>query len=183
MTTFLRSLQARADAWSPKALLLANLVMALLVTVAHGGALLLSRRGGADAPDALAIEALTTVSLPLAAFVVLTACVGLLARNTRIHVLGVHGAVLGIAVVVQLWWAAELILLGLPEENFSWSVGLFSASIAYGVLVFTRYTLPSRFRIGAAWQFAPLLALGVAAVIDVGVFVRAINEFTSGFGA
>jgi hypothetical protein len=181
MTHLLRSLLIKADAWSPRALLWVNIVLAGFVTVAHGGALLVANAQGS--PDIAEIRSLAAVSLPLAALVLACSVLGLASLRLRLAALALQGAVFVFAVAPQLLWGVELLVHGIPLGNFAWSVGLFTVTAAYAVYVFSRYTVPARLRTKAAIYYSPLLTLGVAAVVDVGVFVRFALQLGGGFGA
>jgi fructose-specific phosphotransferase system IIC component len=76
-----------------------------------------------------------------------------------------------------------LLIHGIPSGNFAWSVGLFTVTAAYAVYIFSRYTVPARLRSKPAIFYLPLLTLGVAAVVDVGVFVRFLLQLGGGLGA
>jgi len=180
MTRVLRSLLAKADAWSPRVLLWINLALAGFVSVAHGGALLVARaNSSADVPD---IESLATVSLPLAALVFVSGVLGLAVQRLRHAILGLHGAVFLFAAIEQFVWGIELLVRGIPSGNFSWSVGLFTATVAYAVYLFSRYTVPAKLSAMPAIFYSPAFALVAAAVVDIGVIVRFASQMFAQFG-
>jgi hypothetical protein len=154
--------------------------LAAFVGFAHGGALLLARAH--PAPNAPNIESIATVSLPLAAFVFLTAVLGLVVRRVCPIVLASHGVLFLVGAVVLLVWGIGLLIYGIPTDvHFSWSPGFFTVIVAYAVYVFTRHTLPAKVRAWSAIFYAPLVALIAAAGVDIGVFVRFTHEVASHF--
>jgi hypothetical protein len=181
MTRLLRSLLEKADAIKPRVILWGNLGLAGLIALAHGGALLAVRAG--PTPDAAAIQSLAAVSLPLAGLVALSSAAALIANRAQSIALGLQGVILAGAASVELAWGVSLLLRGVPAGNFSWSVGLFSASVCYAVFVLSRFGIPARLRATALAYFSPAMALAVAVPIDVGVFVRLTQEMARRFGA
>jgi hypothetical protein len=177
----LRAWLDKAYAPSQRKLLWINLVIACLIAVAHGGALWLAI--SANSPDAQEIRPLATVSVPIAAFVILSAVAGLIRPESRPHVLAMHGLVLLVGVLVLLGWAATLLIGGLPKGNFSWSPGLLSASVFYAFLVFCRFTLSARVKALPGVYWVPLVALFLAVPVDVGIIIRFFVELGDRMGS
>ena len=181
VTNPFRSLLLKADTLKPRVFLWINLGLSAFVALAHGGALLAVRAN--PTPDAAAIESTAAISLPLAGLVGCAAAAALLWRRLQSLTLGFHGIVLAGAAMVELAWGVSLLINGIPVGNFSWSVGLFSASVSYSVLVLSRFSAPAQFRSSAAVYFSPAVALAVAVPIDIGVFVRFTQQMAAHFGA
>ena len=133
-------------------------------------------------PDARDIERFAMVSLPLAALIILSSALGLALAKAQRLALAVHGAAFLAAAVAEFSWGISLLFQGIPAGNFSWSVGLFSISVAYAVFVFSRFTVLSRFRAVPSIYFSPALALAAAVPVDIGVIVRFTYELNSPFG-
>lgn len=172
---------AKADAMSERKLLLINLALACFVALAHGGALAITYTR--PTPDAEGIRQLATISLPIAALVILSAAVALFSPGPRRTVLSVHGLVLAVSAVLMLLWGLQLLVNGIPDGNFSWSAGLFTLWVAYSAFVFCRFTLPSHLRRHPVAFHAPVAALLIAAVVDIGVLLRIMSEIGDRFGA
>ena len=175
-----RALLDKADGVPGKLILWINLALCAFVGVAHGGALAITYVK--PTPDAQGIRQLAAISLPLVAVVSITAAVALLWPQLRRPTLKLHGAVLALGAVAAWFWALSLVIGGIPEGNFAWSPGLMSLLVAYGIYVFSRYSVPDGVRGHAAFFYAPLAALVVAVPIDLVVFVRLINEMSARFG-
>jgi hypothetical protein len=166
----LRRLRGKADSIPENVLLWINAGMACFVALAHGGALAITyAKPTSNAED---IRELALFSLPLAAVVIVTAAIALFRLRIRRQVLGIHGFIVAGSAAALLLWAFGILLKGIPEGNFSWSVGLLTAWVGYSVFVLCRFSLPLRLRTHTAILYAPLMALVVAAVVDVGVLVR-----------
>lgn len=180
MTRLLRSLLAKIDAWPPRVLLWVNLALAGFIALAHGGALLaIHAHPMPGAPD---IERLAMVSLPLAGVVLGSAVLGLAVTRTQRLVLAFHGVVFLAAATLEVAWGISLLVHGIPAGSFSWSVGLFSVSVAYAVIVFSRFTVPVRFRMSFPAYYSPALTLAVAVPIDIGAIIRFTHELSARFG-
>lgn len=172
---------AKADAMPETRLLLINTGLACLVALAHGGALAITLVK--PTPDAEGIRQLATISLPIAVLVILSAAATLFSPSSRRTVLSLHGIVFAGSAVAMLVWGTGLLVYGIPEVNFTWSVGLFSLWIAYSVFVFCRYSLPPDLRRRPLVFYAPVTALLGAAVVDTGVFLRLMGEMGAWFGS
>ena len=180
MTSSLRTWLDKAYSPSERKLLWINLVIACLVAVAHGSALWLAI--SAKSPDAEQFRPLVMVSVPIATLVILSAVAGLMRPESRARVLAIHGLVLLTGVLVLLGWAVTLVVGGLPKGNFSWSPGLMSASVFYAFLIFCRFTLSTRIKALPGVYWAPLVALLLAAPVDVGVVIRFSVEVSNRMG-
>jgi hypothetical protein len=170
-----RTLLAKWDRIPARKLLWANLALGLLVGLSHGGALLAAR--AKPTPGAEEILSMVPYTLPLAALVALSAAFGLLQRTRELHMLAFHGLIFFVCALAELAWGVSLIVVGIPAVNFAWSVGLFTASIAYAVFLFSRYAVPVGLRSMPALYYAPVLAIGVAVPVDLGVFLRFTRDF------
>lgn len=175
----LRAWLDKAYAPTERKLLWINLVIACLIAVAHGGALLASSNKSPDWED---IRQLATVSVPITTLVMLSAVAGLMRPESRPRILAMHGPVLVIGALALLAWAASTLVGGFPKGNFSWSPGLLSASVFYAFLVFCRFTLSARIKALPGVYYAPLVALVLAVPFDVGVFIRLFVEFGNRMG-
>ena len=176
----LRALVNKVDGVSERALLWTNVALSCFVGLAHGGALAITY--AKPTPDADAIRQLASISLPLAAVVLLTSVAGLARVDFRRPALAIHGLIFAAAAVVTLLWALSILVRGLPEGRFVWSVGMMTALLVYGFFVASRYSVPKPFREHVAVFYAPLLALVVSLPIDVAVFVKTFSEVARGFG-
>jgi hypothetical protein len=173
LTTTLRNLHARAASISEVVLLAANGGLALLVCIAHGGALLAIDSLPQPHPQAGEIRRLAMFTLPLASCVVLTALAALLLPAVRRQVLAAQAWTLAAGTLALWGWAASVLLAGIPRDAaFSWTPGLLTASVVYTVWLFCRYGLPARLRERDAVLYAPFFALLAAAIVDIGVFIR-----------
>lgn len=170
MIASLRGLLEKWDGVSQTRLLWINAGLASLVGISHGGALAIEI--GKPDSNADAIRAIATISLPIAAAVLLSALAALMLEKMRRAVLGAHGIAFCIGVAAMLAWAVKIIFTGLPEGNFRWGVGLLTLSVGYAVFLATRFALPQKFLLRPFVRHAPVVALAVAAIVDVGVFLR-----------
>jgi hypothetical protein len=176
----LRALVNKVDGIPERALLWANLALAGLIGLAHGGALAITY--AKPSPDAEAIRQLASISLPTAAVVLLTAVTALVQVRFRQAVLGLHGLLFALAAVVAVLWAVSILVSGIPDGKFVWSVGMMSALVTYAFFVASRYSVPKRLRDRVVVFYAPLLALLVSIPIDVAVFVKTLSAVTKAFG-
>ena len=176
----LRALLVRADSLPERRLLWINLGIACVVALSHGGALASSI--AKPAPEFEGIRQLATFSLPIAALVVLSAVAGLIRSDWRPQVLAFHGFVLAWSALVLLVWAVTLVVGGIPQGNFSWSVVLLSASVWYGAFVLRRFSLPDHLKTRPSVYYLPVIALSVAVPLDVGVFLRMFFDMGKHFG-
>jgi len=179
MVRFFHSLLAKAYAWSPRALLWTNLALAGWVALATGGAFLVARDH--PTPYAPSVEKVAVVSL-LVASIFLTTVLALAVPRFRPVALAFHGALLLAGAAAMFVWSVGLLIYGIPTDvRFSWSVGLFTAIVAYAVYVFARYTVPASIRAWPAIYYSPLFALIVAAAVDIGVIVRFTHDMSRHF--
>jgi hypothetical protein len=157
-----------------------NVGLACFVALAHGGALAITY--AKPTAEAEGIRQLAMFSLPIATVVIVTAVAALVRATLRRRVLGLHGFVLAGSAVAMLLWALGILLKGIPEGNFSWGVGLLSVWVCYSFLILCRFSVPSGLRDHPAIYYAPLVALGIAAPVDVGVFIRLMGIVGTHFG-
>jgi hypothetical protein len=180
MLMALRALVNKVDGIPERTLLWVNLGLACLIGLAHGGALAITY--AKPSADAETIRQLASISLPLAAVVLLTSVTALVQTRFRQLALGLHGLVLAAGAVVTVLWAISILFAGIPDGKLVWSVGMMSAFVVYALFVASRYSVPKRFRDRLVAFYAPLLALVVAIPIDVAVFVKTLSALTKGFG-
>jgi len=154
-----------------------NAGVALLVGIGHGGAL--AAVYDKATPEASGIRMLSSISLPFAALIFLTAAAALMRPSFRPAALAGHGFVLAASAIGALAWAVSLLIGGLPQGNFAWSPGLMTALVCYSAFLASRYSVSSDQR--ARFFYAPAMALAIAAPIDIGVFVYFIAEMTKRF--
>ena len=150
-----------------------NIVLAGFVAFAHGGALAVTY--AKPTPDAAEIRQLALISLPIVVAVILTAAAALFYAQLRPRVLALHGIILAGGESVLLFWALGVLVNGIPEGRFSWSVGLLTASVCYAAVLFCRFSIPSHLRSSWGVYYAPIFAFACAAPIDIGVFLRVIR--------
>lgn len=166
----LRTLLGKADSIPEKIFLWVDAGVACFVALAHGGAL--ASTYAKPTPDAEGIRQLALFSLPLATVVIVTAAAALIRVEFRRQILSVHGFILAGSAVALLLWALGILFNGIPEGNFSWSVGFLTVWVGYSVFVLCRFSLPRPIRTHLAVLYAPVMALVVAAMVDVGVLAR-----------
>ena len=174
MIAVLRTFLGKADGIPEKGLLWTNAGLACFIAFAHGGALAITY--SKPTPDAEDIRQLAMFSLPMAAVVIATAVVALIRVDLRRWVLGVHGFVLASSAAAGLFWASSILLVGMPAGNFRWTVGWLSAWVTYSVFVLCRFSLPPRLRAHPAVFYAPVIALVVAATVDISVLLRLAGD-------
>jgi hypothetical protein len=172
----LRALLNRVDAVAERVLLWVNMGLGCLVALSHGGALAITY--AQPTADAGYIRLLATISLPVAAVIVVTSAIALVRADFRGLALNVHGVAFAVAAVVMLLWAASILIWGTPEGNFVWSAGMMSVLVCYAAFVASRYSVPRHFRQHAAIFYAPLVAFAIAVPIDVAVLVKTVSEAT-----
>ena len=136
----IRRVLERAAGVAPRKLLVANLALATLITLAHGGALIASQAQGSA--DAESIRRMATISLPFAGLVLLSSGSSLLFRKRESLVLACpsQGVILFVGALALLVWAIELLIGGIPYEHFSWGIGLLSAVVCYTAFLLSRAT-------------------------------------------
>ena len=175
-----RALLAKFDAIPERVLLWVNVGLAAFVGVAHGGALAITYMK--PTPQADQIRQLASISLPIAALIVVTAVVALVQPTYRRPTLAIHGAAFALSSLALLVWALSLLVHGLPEGNFAWSPGLMSIWICYSAFVASRYSVSPAMRHRSLLFYAPLVAIFVAIPIDVAVFIEFMGEISKRFG-
>ncbi len=95
----LRGFVNKVDGVPDRALLWANAALGCLVGLAHGGALAITY--AKPTPDADSIRQLASISLPLAAVIVLTSVTALGRVGFRRPVLAIHGLIFAVAGVAM----------------------------------------------------------------------------------
>ena len=173
MNGTLRMLLDKIYSISERKFVWVNFAIAVFVALAHGGALAITY--SKPTPDASDIRQLASISLPLAAAVILTAASALVYARLRPRVLKFHGIILAVGAGFLLFWALGVLLNGLPDGRFSWSVGFLSVSVFYVAVLFCRFSIPSHLRSLWGVYYAPIFALICAAPVDVGVFLRVVG--------
>ncbi|MDQ1316064.1 MAG: hypothetical protein QG662_2173 [Pseudomonadota bacterium] len=176
----LRELLNKIDSISERTLLWINVGISCFVALAHGGALVITYTK--PTPDAEGIRQMAMFSLPVAAVIIITAAAAMIRPELRRKVLGVHGFFLACSAAALLLWASSLLVNEMPEGNFRWSIGMLSVWVAYSVFVLCRFSLPPRLRTHPAAFYAPVIALSIAATVDVGVFLRVAGEVGARLG-
>jgi hypothetical protein len=170
----LRAVLGKVDRIPESVLLWINVALAGFVALAHGGALAITYLQ--SVPEAGDIRQIASISLPIAAVVILTGVAALVRANYRRAALAIHGVLLGVSAIAILLWALSLVAGGIPYANFAWSPGLMTAWVCYSVFVASRYSVPGRLRTRDSAFYAPLFTLVIAASVDVGVLMRFIGE-------
>jgi len=155
----------RLDHVKPNWLLVANAVVALLILIAHGGALLMVRSGKGE----IFGESTSTlyVSVPLAASAVALACAALIWAGSRTLILKIHAALLIGVAVYLLYYALFLISNGIPTiGRFTWDPVLFALFLAYPVYLARRvFVLPETLR-NPAIKYAHVFALALSILLS-----------------
>ena len=173
MNETLRILLDKAYSIPERKFVWVNIVLAGVVAFAHGGALAVTY--AKPTPDAAEIRQLALISLPIAIVVILTAAAALFYAQWRPRVLALHGIVFAVGVSILLFWALGVLVNGIPEGRFSWSVGFLTASVGYAAVLFCRFSIPPHLRSSRGVYYAPIFALICAAPVDVGVLLRVIG--------
>lgn len=170
MNGALRMLLDKVYSISERKLVWVNIALAGFVALAHGGALAVTY--AKPTPDASEIRQLAFISLPIAAIVILAAAAALIYAQLRPRVLALHGIILAAGASFLLLWALGVLLNGVPEGRFSWSLGFLTVLVFYAAVLFCRFSIPSHLRSSWGIYYAPIFALICAAPVDVGVFLR-----------
>jgi hypothetical protein len=170
-----RTLLAKWDSVPGRTLLWANLALGLFAGLTNGGALIAALAKPTPGSEGVLSE--VVYILPLAGVVALSAAFGLVQRTRERQVLALQGLVFIAGAAAELIWALSLLIGGIPAGNFVWSVGFFTASIAYAAFLLSRYVVPIGLRSMPAFYYAPAFALAAAAPVDLGVFVRVARNF------
>ena len=176
--SWLSSLLDRVDSLPERALLLIDLCIGLFALVAHGGALILVRLGKAPMFEQYAVWLL--VSVVGFGCVVVSSTLAFFWERGRRPILAAHAVVLLGLAVALVGWAVGLVLNGIPTEvNFSWSPGLFTALVFYGVYLFRRLFLLGYVSASPLARHCHVAAALVAAALELGVLVRLFLRFRS----
>ncbi len=177
MIARLRALLIKVNGIPEHGLLWANVGLACFVALAHGGALAISL--SKPTPNTEGIRHLAMFSLPIALIVITSAGLALVLPKWRGRVLGIHGYVFSASAVALLLWALNLLVNGLSQGNFTWSVGFLSAWVCYSVLLAGRFSVPPNLRTHEAVFYAPAAALLLSLPLDVGVFIRVARDISA----
>jgi hypothetical protein len=172
MPAIIASLLDAAYRWPERRLILVNVGLACFVGLSHVGALLLSHTQ--SVPDAASMRMTVTFSLPLVLFVIVTAFAVLMRRSALNFALRVHSYILGFSALWLLAWAIQILITGIPDNNFVWTVGLMSAWVFYSAVLLVRFALPETLRSHQVAYYFPVLALVVALFFDIGVLMLAL---------
>lgn len=174
--SWLPRLLDRLDGLPDRALLLIDLCIGLFVLAAHGGLLLLVRLG--KVPELEHQAPWLLVSVVVFACVVVSSGWALIRKSARGPVLGAHATVFLVGAVAMVAWAAGIVLEGIPTGvNFSWSPGMFTALVFYGVYLFRRQFLLDYVSGSPLAHYCHLGAAIVALALDLGVLVRLLLDF------
>ena len=180
MIAALRGLIEKWDATSQTRLLWINAGLASLVGISHGGALAIEM--SKPSADSDTIRQLATISLPIAAAVLLSALTALRLEKSRRAALGAHGIAFCVGIAAMLAWAIKILFTGLPSGNFHWGLGLLTLSVGYSIFLVTRFALQPELLSRSLIRHAPAAAMAFAAIVDVGVFLRVLGAIGAIFG-
>jgi hypothetical protein len=170
----LRTVLVSMYSTSPRKLLIANLVIALLIGASNGLGVMLGH--GMPGLTAEMEAAIVMFVLPGTAAVILTGLIGLIFNSSRQWVLSIHAIVLGIGAATLWVWALELVLTGLPEGSFSWTPGFLEVAAGYAALLICRFNLPEKLRENGRIYYTPIVVALLAVPIDIGIFVRFVEK-------
>jgi len=173
MNETLRILLDKAYSIPERKFVWVNIAYAGFVALAHGGALAVTYTK--PTLDAAEIRQLALISLPIVAIVLLTAVAALAYAKLRPRVLALHGVIFAIGESLLLFWALGVLVNGIPEGRFSWSVGFLTASVCYAAVLFCRFSIPSHLRSSWGVYYAPIFAFACVAPVDIGVFSRVVS--------
>ena len=151
-----------------------NVGLAAFVALAHGGALMVARSQAS--PDLGVIGSLAKISLPLSAVVIVSAIAAVAHRQLLPRVLSLHAVVLALSAIWLLADAVDMLLFGIPDGNFVWSVGLFSAWITYATVLVLRFLVARTPEALDRLYYVPAYALLAAMSIDIGVLLRSLSR-------
>jgi hypothetical protein len=161
---------SKVDNTSPKKYLLINTCIACYVAVGQAlGIVVLHYKYGTNVAD---LSSIPLYPFILAIFVIFTSIAALFRERLRSVILLIHGLILiGLAI---RWFSSSLNILisGVPDGNFSWSLGILTILVAYSVLVFTRFTLPTSIRSFPIVFYSPIGAILISLVVEVGIFLE-----------
>lgn len=169
-----KAILTRFEAMSVRVYLVVNALLACLVALAHGGALLVSL--SKPTPHAEEIRQLSMISLPLATLVLASALTAFIRPGLTLGVLRMHGVIIAVSATALLLWAISILVGELPSERFIWTTGLLSAWVVYSVFVLTRHTLPQTTRMNHMIYYSPFLALVFVLPVDIGVALRLVSS-------
>jgi hypothetical protein len=168
---------SRAYGMSEACVLWVNVVLALFVTLAHGGALIAAE--SRSSPELGDIRAVAMFSLPLCAVILISALAVLAYKPWARQVLALHAVIASLSAAGFFLWAITLLLRGFPEGNFVWTVGILSAWVGYATVLALRFLLARTSSALSAVYYVPALAFLVALAVDIGVLLRALSTNTA----
>jgi hypothetical protein len=181
MHALVHRFEAAADRFPVQVVLILNVLLALFVGVAHGGALIVSRLTATAPQEAALIRNLATITLPLAAALLATSILSALRPRLRPPVLAAHAFVLLTGAVGMMVWGVNIIATGLPLSRFAWTPGFFTLLVFYAAYLFRRFVLlPAGVHDGFAYH-SHLAAAGLAVVVEAGVLVRLVQAIRRTF--
>lgn len=82
-----------------------------------------------------------------------------------------------IAALSAAWlviWAGSLLLQGIPDGEFVWTVGLLSAWVGYATVLLLRFVVARTEAALASLYYIPVFTFFAALIFDVGVLARAL---------
>jgi hypothetical protein len=183
LTAELAAFTAQLDGVSPTKLTLVNVAIAAFVGVAHGGALALVLSERVSVFDADGVKSLATVTLPLAALILVSSVAAAFHRRLLEDVLKLHAAVLLVGAVAAMGEVAWVVVNGFPSESVTWTPGLFTALMTYAFYLFRRmwlspWTCRSYAAMNLHWLAAPV-ALAIELAVIVRLFLRTWEHFSN----
>jgi hypothetical protein len=154
-------------------LLLPNGFIAILVLLAHGGALILVRLGKIPASDFGDRLDYAYVTIVPAAAVLLLALLAWVRPATRSWVLKVHAVVLLCLAMYALYFALNVIANGIPKgDRFTWDAALFAFVVAYPVYLARRTLIHMPRLANPVIRYAHVIAVVIAIGVSLLVFWR-----------
>ena len=175
MHALVNRFEAAADRIPVQLVLILNVLLALFVGVAHGGALIVSRLTATAPQEAALIRNIATITLPLAAALLATSVLSALRPGLRPRVLAAHAFVLLIGAAALMVWGVNIVATGPPLSRFAWAPGFVTLLVFYAAYLFRRFVLlPAGVRDGFAYH-SHLAAASLAVVVEAGVLFRLVQ--------
>jgi len=169
VTTLLRKMYACSPAW----FLRGNAAIALLFVVSNGGALALAT-AHPNEPLAAQVIRETTISLPIATLCLLLSTLAWLSPRWIARALRVQSFVLLLLVAHVVLGAFAQFAPASPEPKDFWVVGYFTLLVFYALVSVARFGMSGSPQAQSMAFYLPAIAAGVAAVVDIAVFVHAL---------
>jgi len=169
MGGLLRSLWQRADQWSERFFLKADIALAGFVLFSHGGALAVALAKPERAPDGVLPMAM--LSLPLALAILASGIAALARPQLTSRVLAMHGLVLGAGALAMVIWACSVLISGPSPGNFVWTVGILTLLVGYAAYTMVRFNPLAR---GSSRNSVSVTVV-FALALDVAVLVRVMS--------